>query len=206
MLGDNVYIDDPEEFYGLETIVTPVGIPEPEWKNLVSKTSMHAIYDDHDFGLDDCIPGSLVDQPVWKKSVLKNFTQNWNNPAVGGGPQNPGCWQSFTLGKVQVILLDCRYYRDRTKKSMLGPVQKNGSGKLCFNRMRPLNYASSVPFSEGIKPGSKDPWDGYPEEREEIFSLIEKERVEGVLLIAADRHRIDLRKIERPKGYDFWNL
>ena len=43
--------------------------------------------------------------------------------------------------------------------------------------------ASSVPFSEGIKPGSKDPWDGYPEEREEIFSFIEKEKIEGVLLI-----------------------
>ena len=70
--------------------------------------------------------------------------------------------------------------------------------------------ASSVPFSEGIKPGSKDPWDGYPEEHmlmEEIFSFIEKEKIEGVaanhLIRSADRHRIDFRKISRPKGYDF---
>lgn len=204
MLGDNVYIDDPEEVQWTGNYCYSRRHSRPEWKNLVSKTSMHAIYDDHDFGLDDCIPGSLVDQPVWKKSVLKNFTQNWNNPAVGGGSQNPGCWQSFTLGKVQVILLDCRYYRDRTKKSMLGPVQKKWLKQTLLQSDATFKIiASSVPFSEEIKPGSKDPWDGYPEEREEIFSLIEKERVEGVLLIAADRHRIDLRKIERPKGYDF---
>ena len=66
--------------------------------------------------------------------------------------------------------------------------------------------ASSVPFSKGIKPRSKDPWDGYPEEREEIFNFIEKEKIEGVLLISADRHRIDLRKVDRPNGYDFYEF
>jgi alkaline phosphatase D len=90
---------------------------------------------------------------------------------------------------------------------MLGPVQKKWLKQTLLQSDATFKIiASSVPFSEGIKPGSKDPWDGYPEEREEIFSFIEKERVEGVLLIAADRHRIDLRKIERPKGYDFFEF
>ena len=42
--------------------------------------------------------------------------------------------------------------------------------------------------------------------REEIFSFIEKQKIEGVLLIAADRHRIDLRKVLRPNGYDFFEF
>ena len=176
----------------------------PEWKKLVAKTSMHAIYDDHDFGMDDCVPGSLVDEPKWKKHVLANFSKNWNNPPVGGGTQNPGCWQTFSLGQVQFIMLDCRYYRDRKEKSMLGTFQKQWLKDTLKNSEATFKViASSVPFSEGIKPGSKDPWDGYPEEREEIFSFIEKEKIEGVLLIAADRHRIDFRKTPRPNGYDF---
>ena len=35
------------------------------------------------------------------------------------------------------------------------------------------------------------------QEREELFSFIENEKIEGVILIAADLHRIDLRKIKR---------
>ncbi len=204
MLGDNVYIDDPEDVKWTGDYCYSRRHSRPEWKKLVAKTSMHAIYDDHDFGMDDCIPGALVDHPVWKKPVLENFIKNWNNPITGGGAQNPGCWQTFSLGKVQFIMLDCRYYRDRKEKSMLGTYQKKWLKDILRNSEATFKIiASSVPFSRGIKPGSKDPWDGYPEEREEIFNFIEKENIEGVLLIAADRHRIDLRKISRPNGYDF---
>jgi alkaline phosphatase D len=207
MLGDNVYIDDPEDVQWTGDYCYSRRHSRPEWKKLISKTSMHSIYDDHDFGTDDCIPGFLVDQPVWKKPVLKNFIKNWNNPVVGGGDENPGCWQTFTLGQVQIIMLDCRYYRDREKKSMLGQIQKKWLKKtLSQSKAKFKIIASSVPFSKGIKPGSKDPWDGYPEEREEIFSFIEKEKIEGVLLIAADRHRIDLRKTERVNGYDLFEF
>ena len=204
MLGDNVYIDDPEDVKWTGDYCYSRRYSRPEWKKLVSKTSMHAIYDDHDFGMDDCVPGAQVDHPTWKRTVLENFEKNWNNPSSGGGKRNPGCWQTFSLGKVQFILLDCRYYRDRKEKSMLGTYQKQWLKDTLRNSEATFKViASSVPFSEGIKPGSKDPWDGYPEEREEIFSFIERQKIEGVLLIAADRHRIDFRKTSRPKGYDF---
>ena len=90
---------------------------------------------------------------------------------------------------------------------MLGTYQKRWLKNTLKNSEATFKViASSVPFSEGIKPGSKDPWDGYPEEREEIFSFIEKEKIEGVLLIAADRHRIDFRRTPRPSGYDFFEF
>ena len=204
MLGDNVYIDDPEDVKWTGDYCYSRRHSRPEWKKLVAKTSMHAIYDDHDFGMDDCVPGAQVDHPTWKRPVLENFINNWNNPSAGGGEKNPGCWQTFSLGQVQFIMLDCRYYRDRKEKSMLGTFQKQWLKNTLKNSEATFKViASSVPFSEGIKPGSKDPWDGYPEEREEIFSFIEKEKIEGVLLIAADRHRIDFRKTPRPNGYDF---
>lgn len=207
MLGDNVYIDDPEEVEWTGNYCYSRRHSRPEWRKLVGATSMHAIYDDHDFGTDDCIPGSLIDEPIWKRSALANFSKNWNNPAMGEGEKNPGCWHTFTLGRVQVILLDCRYYRDQEENSMLGTVQKAWLKKTLVNSSAVFKIvASSVPFSQGVKPGSMDPWDGYGEEREEIFSFIEEKKIEGVLLIAADRHRIDLRKTVRPQGYDLFEF
>lgn len=66
--------------------------------------------------------------------------------------------------------------------------------------------ASSVPWSPGVKPGSKDTWDGFAEEREEIFDHIENNGLTGALLMSADRHRSDLRKIPRKNGYDLYEV
>jgi phosphodiesterase/alkaline phosphatase D-like protein len=39
----------------------------------------------------------------------------------------------------------------------------------------------------------REPLDGYPEEREEIFSFLAKNEIERVVLVSADRHRSDIR-------------
>ncbi|RMG42002.1 MAG: alkaline phosphatase [Planctomycetota bacterium] len=207
MLGDNVYIDDPEHpatqrycYYRRQS--------RPEWRRFTAQTAIFAIYDDHDFGTNDCVPGPHVDRPPWKRRVWTVFRQNWANPAYGGGERQPGCWFDFHIADVHFILLDGRYYRSRDgEPSMLGPVQK----QWLFETLRhsPARFkviASPVPFTPGVKPGSKDTWDGFAAEREELFRLIERERIEGVFLIAADRHRTDLRVIERPDGYDLFEF
>ncbi len=206
MLGDNVYIDQPEHtlcqhycYYRRQT--------RPEWRRLVASTAIFSIYDDHDFGTDDCVPGGEVENPPWKRPVWNLYRQNWVNPAYGGGQQNPGCWYDFHIGDVHFIMLDGRYYRDRQRRSMLGQVQKKWLLETLKGSTGTFKVlASPVPWTENIKPGSKDPWDGYPEEREEIFSFIESQRIDGVFLIAADRHRTDLRKTVRAGGYDLFEL
>lgn len=206
LLGDNVYIDDPEHqltqdycYYRRQSV--------PEWKALVAKTPVAAIYDDHDFGINDCVPGPEIDQPSWKRSVWETFRNNWVNPAYGGGDKQPGCWFDFMIGQVHFIMLDCRYYRDLKGGSMLGPVQKAWAlDKLKASPGVFKVLVSSVPWSPGVKPGSKDTWDGFADEREEIFSFIEKQKINGVLLMAADRHRSDFRKIPRPQGYDLYEM
>lgn len=206
MLGDNVYIDQPEHtlcqyycYYRRQA--------RPEWRKLVSSTSVYAVYDDHDFGKNDCVPGPEIETPSWKREVWNIFRQNWVNPAYGGGEEKPGCWHDFYIGDVHFVLIDGRYYRDRKSKSMLGPVQKAWLKETLKNSTGTFKVlASPVPWTEGIKPGSKDPWDGYPEEREEIFSFIEENKLNGVFLVAADRHRTDLRTTKRENGYDFYEF
>jgi alkaline phosphatase D len=207
MLGDNVYIDDPKHdltrrycYYRRQS--------RPEWKRLVSGTSMYAIYDDHDFGLNDCIPGPETEKPAWKRQVWESFQQNWVNPAYGGGETQPGCWHDFTIGDVHFIMLDGRFYRSRSgTASMLGSAQKEWLLETLKNSTATFKVlASPVPWTVGVKPGSNDTWDGFAEEREEIFSFVEANKINGLLLIAADRHRTDLRITPRPKGYDLYEF
>jgi alkaline phosphatase D len=206
MLGDNVYIDQPQSaltqrycYYRRQS--------RPEWRNLTANTPIFSIWDDHDFGTNDCVPGPEIEKPGWKREVWNLFQQNWVNPSYGGGESQPGCWYDFHIGDAHFIMLDGRYYRDLKGGTMLGPVQKKWLFETLADSQGTFKViASPVPFTSGIKPGSRDPWDGYPEEREEIFKFIEDKKIEGIFLIAADRHRTDLRVTERPNGYDLYEF
>lgn len=204
-MGDNVYIDHPERpitqrfcYFRRQS--------RPEYRQFVGSTAQYAIWDDHDFTYNDERGGPATDQPYWKRDVLSLFQQQWINPSYGGGDTQPGIWFDFSYGDVDFFLLDCRYYRENPKgnpsASMLGPVQKQWlKDRLKASTATFKIIGSSVPWAEGTKPGSLDTWDGHPQEREEIFSFLESEKIEGVVLISADRHRSDAWRIERPNGY-----
>jgi len=209
LLGDNVYIDDPTKpavqrycYYRRQS--------RPEWRRLVSHVPVYAIWDDHDFVTDDGWGGPAVEEPAWKRDVWTVFRQNWVNPAYGGGATSPGCWFDFHWGDVHFIMLDGRYYRDNPRSpnpSMLGPAQKAWLKKTLAGSTATFKVLiSPVPWSPGAKPGSRDSWDGYADEREEIFDWIADRRIEGVILLAADRHRSDVWRIDRPGAYPLFEF
>ena len=207
MLGDNVYIDDPKHsttqrycYYRRQS--------RPEWRSLIAATPTYSIWDDHDFGTNDCVPGAAIEDPPWKRKVWRLFRQNWVNPGYGGGEAQPGCWYDFTIADVHFLMLDGRYYRSREgRPSMLGTAQKGWLfEQLRTSKARIKAIISPVPFSPGVKPGSKDTWDGFAEEREELFALLEEQQINGVILLAADRHRSDLRVTKRPDSYDLYEF
>ncbi len=205
-LGDNVYIDKPQQrntqrvhYYRRQL--------RPEFQRLTSSTAVYAVYDDHDFGKNDCAGGLDPFKPAWKVPAWRVFKENWNNPSYGGGEDYPGCWCDFSIGDVDFFMIDNRYYRDFKKGTMLGPVQK----KWLLSRLRASKgvfkvIASGVLWTEHADKGGKDSWWGVKEEREEIFSLIDREKIGGVILLSADRHRTDVYKIERPNGYDLYEF
>ncbi|MHC4413071.1 MAG: alkaline phosphatase D family protein, partial [Planctomycetota bacterium] len=220
LLGDNVYIDHPEKpevqqycYYRRQS--------RPEFRSLAAATPLFAIWDDHDFGANDCIGGPDIDNPKWKRAVWNLYRDNWNNPYYAGGEKQPGCWFDFSIGNVDFFMLDSRYYRtDPLKENpdMLGPVQKKWLlEKLKVSKAAFKIIASPVPFAFGTKPGLQktaqgmapgylDTWEGFKDQREEIFSFIEKNKIDGVVLISADRHRSEARKIERPNHYPLYEF
>lgn len=208
-LGDNVYIDHPT-YPAIQQYCYYRRQSRPEYRRFTGSTAIYAIYDDHDFGDNDCWGGPYIDKPAWKQPVWRLFTHNWVNPQYGGGEDQPGCWFDCTIADVAFFFLDCRYYRtdpNMPNPSMLGPVQKQRfldklkASKATFNVL-----VSSVPWAHGTKPGSLDTWDGYADEREEVFTFIEQHGIAGVILLSADRHRSDVWTIERENGYTLYEF
>ena len=79
--GDNVYIDDPEHrltqqycYYRRQS--------RPEWRRLVSSTAVFSIWDDHDFGTNDCVPGPQVDEPGMEARGLENLPAELGQPGL----------------------------------------------------------------------------------------------------------------------------
>jgi len=210
LLGDNVYIDDPESLL-MQRYTYYRRQSRPEFRRLIARTPVFTIWDDHDFGTNDCWGGPLIDRPFWKKDYSwTTFRQNWPNPSFGGGQKQPGCWYTFSMADVDFIMLDCRYYRTNPKleaPSMLGPVQLDWLKRtLAASHGTFKVLCSSVPWDFRTKGKSRDTWNGFQTEREKIFHFIEEQRTEGVVLMSADRHRSDAWRIERPNGYDFYEF
>lgn len=209
LLGDNVYVDMPEHpamqrfcYYRRHSV--------PEWRTLVGARPVYTIWDDHDFGTNDCWGGPKVDDPKWKPDVWSIYKQNWVNPGYGGGEERPGCWYDFRLGDVHFVMLDGRYYRERPRNenaSMLGPEQLAWAKKtLAASEATFKVIASPVPWEFATKGDSRDTWNGFKAERNDLFDFLADEEIDGVILLSADRHRSDAWKITREKGYPLYEF
>lgn len=217
-LGDNVYIDDPES-PDQQRLMYYKRQSRPEFRRLVGSTPVYAIWDDHDFGMDDSEGGPEVELPYWKPMVLDIFKQNWVNPSYGKADR-PGIWFDFMIGDVHFIMLDGRYYREDAGRwsggerienaSMLGPHQKEWLKKTLTESEATFKVlVSPVPWKYDAKGSGVrrlDGWYGYSEEREEIFTWIKDYDIGGVVLLSGDRHRSDAWLIEREESYNFYEF
>ena len=209
-LGDNIYIDLPSEPNGLHHYSYYRRQSRPEYRQMIASTPIYAIWDDHDCAMDDLFFGPYVDKPSWKRPLWSVFRNNWNNPAYGDEDERPGCWFKFSIGDVDFFLLDGRFYRTNPyveNPSMLGPRQKAWLLDAVTQSQATFKVlASPVPWAFDTKGDSLDTWNGYPEERKEIFDYLGKKRIDGVVLISADRHRSDARLIERDNAYPLYEF
>jgi len=209
LLGDNVYIDHPT-YPDVQRYCYYRRQSRPEFRSFAASTPLYAIWDDHDFTENDQWGGPAIDTPPWKRPVWQVYKQNWNNPSYGGGAEQPGCWFRFSIADVDFFMLDGRYYRTDPADphpSMLGPVQKQWLFQaLQASRGTFKVLVSPVPWAFGTKPGSRDTWEGYKQERAEIFSFLTENKINGVILLSADRHRSDLWRIDREGAYPLYEF
>ena len=143
-----------------------------------SQVSTYVVWDDHDV-LDNYIPGDPL-----AALGRKAFFDYW--PVRRHELERQRIYRSFRWGKaMELFLLDTRQYRDPNSRTMLGKTQKEW---LLINLSKSTAVFKFIATSVPMFGGGRDRWDGYPEERKEIVSVIAERKLTGVVFLSADLH------------------
>jgi alkaline phosphatase D len=219
-MGDNIYADKG-------------GIPMMKEKYALLKQSrffqglknkpLLATWDDHDFGLND--GGAEYAQ---KDEAQVEFWNWLDEPADSPRRQQKGVYHSKTFGpegqRVQVIMLDTRYFRspmkkvakdqamlggnsvptDDTSTTFLGPAQWQWLEQVLREPAELRLIISSVQFAPEAHGG--ECWANFPHEQQRFLNLIKSTRAAGVVILSGDRHWCEFSKVEGPLGYPIYDF
>lgn len=169
------------------------------FRDLTASTPTYGIYDDHDFGPNDC-DGTHKNAD----EALDAFKEYWANPSYGLA-EDKGIYCSFVVGDAEFFLLDGRYPARKKQKTMLGKIQfKWLCDGLKNSKSRYKILVSGTQFGR-IK---ADGWGGkyYLDERNKLFSFIFKNSINGVIGISGDVHRSDIYKLPIGKDRHFYDF
>lgn len=213
--GDNIYADthDPEKLKNDYKTLNDI----PEYKELKNQTAVIATWDDHDFGIND----EGRENPIRKASrdiMLDAFAVPRNAPIRS----REGVYQSYTYGpkgkRLQVILLDTRYFRSPLKKT--GKVYMPMIGKdatilggdqwqwLTTELDKPADLRLIVSSIQVLNSGHRfEKWANMPEERAKLLKLlVDKKSVSNTIIISGDRHFSEVSKQPLENKQDLWEL
>lgn len=175
------------------------------WRDLATNVPLYTSWDDHDYFDNDLggIPRRFTAKD--RDAVRDVWRQNWNNPPADDG--RAGIYHSTRLGPAEVILLDTRSCRDGKRRgehgSYLGQAQMDWLKTTLRQSTAPFKIITSGTMWSDYISNGKDSWGTWDKQaREELFAMIGKENITGVLLLSGDRHGARAVKIPRDTGYD----
>jgi alkaline phosphatase D len=153
-------------------------------------TSVYATWDDHEV-VNDFGPGHHL-APIGRKA----FLDYW--PVRHRDGEADRIYRSFRWGQAaEIFILDVRQYRNPAKNTMLGAAQKRW---LCDALGRSSATFKFIATPVPMAGGGLDRWDGYPKERQEIFTFIKDRKIHGVVFLSADLHYAAITKIPNSGG------
>ena len=205
-LGDNIYGDSLNPAILAEEYRRQRGVAN--FLPLMRSTPQLAIWDDHDYGLNDHDkrhPG--------KKQSLEVFKRYWANPAYGL-PAADGVFFRYSYGGVDFFFLDNRYHKDPADapdvegKSLLGEVQLAWLKEALLQSTAPFKVlVSGMGWTEAKGP-TQEAWSSYLSERNTLFDYIAQNNISGVVLLSGDTHIAELNAIPWSDrgGYDLFEL
>lgn len=187
-VGDNHYANSPDRdslrWYYRRSLEVP------ERGLLLSHTPTLATWDDHDF-----VGNNTIGSSPGKATALRVFSEYWANPSVGT-PATPGVFFTHRMGDVEVFFLDDPYYRSdeaNPNGTMLGAEQtawletELEASTATFK----LLITGSMWSTTGGESWSDFRW------RAARCSTSSATGIDGVVLLAGDVHRSELRWVER---------
>lgn len=225
-LGDNIYSDT----YSIDTLKKNYEIlgAKPEFLALKAATKLYAIWDDHDFGMNDS--GRHYPLKKESKEVFLDFFGDQGDSTIR---QHEGIyhtvWLESARKRIQIIFPDLRTFRDKllpyngNRKGQKGyeyeldysPYTAPDSTMLGETQWKWLEeqlalpadlkiIASSTQFS--ITHNGYEAWANFPHEQQRLVDLIKKTKANGVFFISGDVHYAELSKLNVEGGYPLYDV
>ena len=199
-LGDNVYGDLPNgKLLKMQRAYQIQKKRLPKW--LMREKEILAIWDDHDFGLND----GGGDYP-YKKDAEKMFLDFWNIPQLDLRRDREGIYFKQTKliegTEVEIIGLDTRYFRSKLKGKKNAYEQNNDSAATILGQDQwtwleasisnstadVIVILSSIQILATNHPYEK--WDNFPLERKRLLEIIARASKEKTIIaVTGDRHK-----------------
>jgi len=205
MLYGDLAVDDRNNEINMHRADYQLRDVSPAWNMLAQNVPLYTSWDDHDYFDNDLsgIPKRFTAED--RDKVRAVWHQNWNNPPADD--DRVGIYFNTRIGPVEVIMLDTRSCRDGDRRgeygSYLGQEQFDWLKKTLRKSTAPFKVISSGTMWSDYISNGKDSWGTWDTQaREEIFTLIGKENIAGVLLVSGARHGARGFKIPRDTGYD----
>lgn len=227
-LGDNIY-GDTEDMAVLAEKYQRLG-QKPGFKTLRANTPVIAMWDDHDYGENDA--GSDYPQKQQSRQIMLDF---WQEPANSARrTRADGIYTSYIYGEgertVKVIMPDLRFNRaplnqvsattyqlerkpakqgpyspsTDKKASMLGETQWQWLENELKSDEKIKIIASSLQLLADFT--GWESWANYPADRERLFALIKKHKVNGVIIVSGDTHWGELSKYQQGLDYPLYEM
>ncbi len=219
-LGDNIY-GDTTDMAVMRAKYDKLAA-KPGFRELRTKSDVIAIWDDHDFGVND----GGREYPM-KQQSKDLFCEFWNEAADSTRRSREGLYTSYIYGppgkRVQVILPDNRWFRsgllgvseepkDRgpylvnpdPKATMLGDVQWTWLAEE-FRKPAEIRIFASSTQVLADAPGY-EAWINYQSDHQRLLDLIRFARVDGVIMISGDTHYAELSRLSEGTRYPLYDL
>lgn len=227
LIGDNMYADLDKKVK-----VTPEVIREkyaqmakvPGFVKLKAASGkVLSTWDDHDYGKNDA--GTDWEH---KDAAQKEFHDFFGTPENDPRRQQKGIHHAEVFGppgkRVQVILLDTRYFRSPLKKGKFDPVTRitpyfantdPDATMLGAEQWKWLEdqlkkpaelrlLVSSIQVVSDEHPFEK--WMTIPKERERLYALLNSTGANGVMVLSGDRHLADVSVETKALGYPLYDV
>jgi alkaline phosphatase D len=221
-LGDAIYGDTRD----MDVLMKKYGqlAADPGYQRLTRTCPIVATWDDHDYGADDA--GEEYPNKVESQNIFLDF---FGEPSDSMRRQTPGIHDAKIIGppgkRVQIILLDTRYFRGPLKLKPRNPGEKRGDrylpnpdrsvSLLGETQWEWLEEQLRMPAEVRIVASSiqvitddhdSEHWSQLPHERARLFSLIRDTRAAGLFFISGDVHRGELTTMDGGVGYPLFDL
>ena len=226
-LGDNIYADTSD--MNIMRAKYKRFSAEPGYQKLKKVCPIIATWDDHDYGYNDA--GGAY---AHKKESQQIFLDFFGEDANSQRRKTPGIYTSYfyTLGnnRIQVILLDVRYFRSpllrildqekqlQRKKKYMGayvPVNYDGATMLGKTQWEWLEKELTKPAAVRIIATSTqfltyfngwEAWQNMPNEYQRMLDVIGKTKANGVFFVSGDTHWAELSRVNVPGLYPIYDL